>query len=158
MMSLKQVVHKNTTSKPDLKVQKAAMWSKLTDAVAFSKKLRQQRDVIKKRVAKKYAKNAYERRNVLRQLVSYYQQHKKAEMDSARSKIEHLRMIAEPDKLTLKAPYETRDLLSNVNIFSEDQKKVVPEAPLFPFICDTSIKLSSMLKPIRPSPSERVFW
>ena len=50
----KQTIHKKVVRQPDLKVQKLAMSSKISDAVAFSKRLRKQRDILKARVSKKY--------------------------------------------------------------------------------------------------------
>ena len=46
----KQTIHKRVSSKPDLKVQRLAMRSKLSDACAHAKRLRQERDALKKRV------------------------------------------------------------------------------------------------------------
>ena len=49
----KQIIHKRVEKKPDLKVQKYAMKSKLLDAISFSKRLRRKRDVLKSRLSKK---------------------------------------------------------------------------------------------------------
>ena len=43
----KQTIHKRVQTKPDSKVQNAAMRSKLSDALAFAKRLRQKRNTLK---------------------------------------------------------------------------------------------------------------
>ena len=50
----KQTIHKRVNSCVDVKVRKAAMHSKLVDALAYAKRLRQQRNSLKKQVLKKY--------------------------------------------------------------------------------------------------------
>ena len=49
-----QTVHKRILVKPDAKVQRAAMNSKLRDALMFARKLRRQRDFLKKNLCRKY--------------------------------------------------------------------------------------------------------
>ena len=49
----KQSIHKRIFSSPDLNVQKSAMKSKFVDALACVKRLRKDRDALKKRLAKK---------------------------------------------------------------------------------------------------------
>ena len=44
----KQTQHKRVLSGPDLRVQKAAMQNKLADALVFARKLRHERDTLKK--------------------------------------------------------------------------------------------------------------
>ena len=52
---VKQTIHKKADSiSPDLKVQKLAMRSKLRDACAYIRQLRQQRDMLRSKVARKF--------------------------------------------------------------------------------------------------------
>ena len=50
---VKQSNQKRISCPPDLRVQRNAMHSKLSDACAFAKRLRRERDVLKKRLSKK---------------------------------------------------------------------------------------------------------
>ena len=51
----KQTIHKRVNQAPDTRVQRIAMHSKLADAIAFASRLRRERDMLKKRVSKKYS-------------------------------------------------------------------------------------------------------
>ena len=53
----KQTIHKKASALPDMKVKRAAMKSKVVDALAYAKRLRMERDVLKKRIAKKFCSN-----------------------------------------------------------------------------------------------------
>ena len=50
----KQTTHKRTDKSTDHKVVKSAMKSKVVDALAQAKRIRQQKNLLKKRVEKKY--------------------------------------------------------------------------------------------------------
>ena len=71
---VKQTIHKKTksNSKPDLKVQRAAMGSKLVDAIAYCQRLRRERNVWKRKVVKKYVNEKSKGRKLLQNLVDYY--------------------------------------------------------------------------------------
>ena len=49
----KQTNLKKASSRPDIKVLRAAMKSKLSDALSFAKRLRQRRDALRKRLVKR---------------------------------------------------------------------------------------------------------
>ena len=53
----KQTLHKRVQSDPDLRVQRVAMQSKLADVLVFARRLRRERDSLKKRLEKKYSFN-----------------------------------------------------------------------------------------------------
>ena len=135
----KQLAHKKTSSKPYLKVLRTIMRSKMVDAIAFSKRLRQQRDTTKRRLIKKYSNNMAHGRKILQNLVSHYNNYKRNAMHEARVKIEHLKEKNVLDIVTQKAPESTREYLSDVNVFSTMQNSVRPEEPIKPFICHESI-------------------
>ena len=136
----KQTIHKRVQTKPDFKVQKAAMRSKLSDALAFAKRLRQRRDTLKSRLVKKFACKRSEGRRVLDNLVTHYKNYKIKEMSEAKIKINHILEKEKLDKVIREAPAELCEYLSNVNIFSKSQHNVKPEPPTGPFLCHESIK------------------
>ena len=136
----KQTIHKRVQTKPDSKVQNAAMRSKLSDALAFAKRLRQKRNTLKGRLVKKFACKRSEGRRVLDNLVTHYRNYKHKEMSEAKIKINHILEKEQLDKVVKEAPAELCEYLSNVNIFSKSQHKVKPEPPTGPFICHESIK------------------
>ena len=72
----KQTIHRKANHTPDLKVQKAAMRSKMTDALAYAKRLRQQRDTLKKRIQRKYSSRKCAGKKLLEQELKQYQKHK----------------------------------------------------------------------------------
>ena len=99
----KQTIHKRVDVKPDLKVLKHAMRSKLTDACAFSKRLRRKRDVLKSRVAKKLGTNSNGRR-VLEDMVKRYRVKKKAHSDENSVKIDRIKQKNQLEKSIRLAP------------------------------------------------------
>ena len=81
----KQTIHKRIEKQPDLKVQKLAMRSKLSDALAYSSRLRRLRDIQKARVSKKYPGS--HGRRLLDYMVRDYRIHKKTKVEENRVKI-----------------------------------------------------------------------
>ena len=138
----KQTTHKRVTTKPDLKVQRAAMKSKLIDALSYAKRLRQQRDTLRRRVVRKAPSKAHGRR-ICTGMVDHYQQVKMKEMSDAKKKIEHIKWKDLREKEIRKAPIETSEYLSHVNVFTKHQKTLKPIDPEMPFICSKDIKLNS---------------
>ena len=106
----KQSAHKKASNKLDLKVLRTAMKSKMVDAIAFSKRLRQQRDSSKKRLIKKHSNNTNHGRKILQNLVSHYTNYKRKAMCEARMKIEHLKEKDVLNHVTQKAPEEIKDI------------------------------------------------
>ena len=86
----KQTIHKRVIVRPDLKVQKIAMKSKIADAVAFAERLRKLRNSLKKKVSRKYADRKSKGRRVLDSLLKVYRQLKESEMKDAKDKIDHI--------------------------------------------------------------------
>ena len=138
----KQTIHKRTKNSPDLKVQRAAMQSKLSDAVAYVKRLRRQRDSLKGKLSRQYGGCKADCRRKLESLVKQDGEVKSLEIMNAKAKIDHYKTRNEIDKVLVSAPDGTENLLSNVNVFTDDQKNMVPMPPEPPFICHESIKLS----------------
>ena len=87
---VKQSIHKRILSEPDLKVQKVAMTSKLQDALASARRLRVERDSLKRRLAKKYKSRMSFWRRVQDDLVKYYREHKKKENLANNKKFSHI--------------------------------------------------------------------
>ena len=65
-------------------------------------------------------------------------------MKHARSKIDHYVHKNQLEKVYKDAPEETREYLSDVNLFGKNQNKLRPEEPIKPFICDENLKFSQM--------------
>ena len=137
----KQIIHKRVAKNPDLKVQRMAMRSKLVDACAFVKRLRQLRDKLKGKVARKYSSRKSLGRRVLDRVACKYKRLREKEISDCQAKIEHIKHKNEMDKILKSVPNCTEDLLSEVNIFDPNQTSVEPEKSDEPFICDSSIKL-----------------
>ena len=138
----KQSIHKRVYSGPDPKVRKAAMKSKLLDAIANSRRLRIDRDTLKRRLAKKYASRKSLCRRIQEDLVKKYRMIKNEKLLANENKFSHIQQKSLLSRSMKSAPPETAELLSDVNIFSQVQNSVVPEPSLGPFICDPKIKLS----------------
>ena len=139
---LKQSAQKRILCKPDFKVLRSAMRSKLSDACAFLKRLRRLRDTLKKRIARKYSSRKAYGRKVVDELVSKYREKKILELKKVRRKIEFLKEKEEAEQVIRTAPATTGEFLENVNLFSPEQNSVKPEEPQQPFICDPKIQLS----------------
>ena len=139
----KQTIHKRARKGGfDFKVQRAAMTSKLKDALAYAKKLRQVRDKQKKKLSSKLCSNKSLERTTLKNLADRYKEIKEIEIRQAIEKVEHLKIKRNLVAAIKVAPDSTKEYLSNVNIFNEDQNQTKPEPPRGPFICDSRIKLS----------------
>ena len=108
----KQTIHKRVNMCPDARVLKAAMQSKLVDAIAYAKRLRRQRDVLKRKLSKLYSSNKSKCRKVLESLFKHYKLHKENEMRSKRTKIEHCIAKDQLRKASKSAPEATREYLS----------------------------------------------
>ena len=138
-----QTLHKRVLVKPDVKVQKAAMKSKLLDALMYARTLRRHRDLLKKKISSKYSDSKTKSRKICSELVELYHIYKKDEMEDARKKIEHIRMKSLNENIIKQAPENTREFLSNVNVFTDQQSDVVPIEPEKPFICSKDITLTA---------------
>ena len=139
---MKQVCHKRVNSRPDLKVQKAAMKSKLIDVLSYAKRLRQQRESLRKRLVRR-ADSKSKAKKVVDDLLNHYHQTKKVEFAEANRKIEHIKWKDLRNKEIKTAPTGTTEFLSNVNVFKKSQKSLKPLDPEMPFICSDDIKLDS---------------
>ena len=118
------------------------MQSKIVDASAYAKRLRQEKNIWRQRVLKKYRGCKSEGKRVVEDLLSKYRSLKRQEYVDADKKVSHYRDKNERDKSMKKVPASTSEFLSKVNIFSPDHE-IVPEPPQGPFICSDSIKLSA---------------
>ena len=117
----KQAIHKRVSSKPDPRVQHIAMRSKLYDACAQARKLRLERDTLKRRLARKYETRKSVGRRVLDGLVRDYRSYKEAELQAKKKKIMIIQQNQEVEKEITSAPPGTAEILSMVNIFSDQQ-------------------------------------
>ena len=100
----KQSEIKRIKSDPDARVLKAAMKSKMNDAVEHAKRLRRLRDSLKRKVQLKFPSKAKSRR-MLADLYSHYCSVKNDEMADARNKIEHLKWKELKNNAIREAPY-----------------------------------------------------
>ena len=137
----KQASHKKVKLEIDAKGRAAAMKSKIVDASAHAKRLRQEKNLCRQRVLKKYRGNKSLGRKVLDELLTKYRDRKLHEYDKADKKIQFYREKSVAEKSMKRVPSEASELLLGVNIFSPDQN-VKPQPPLGPFICHDSIKFS----------------
>ena len=138
----KQSTHKRVSKLPDLSVKRAAMKSKLLDALSFAKRLRQKRDLLRRRVLVKFSSRKSHARDVLSELVDHYHLVKNKHFLDARNKIEHIKVKDLHEKSIRNAPKETSEFLSHVNVFCEDQNNLKPLDPETPFLCSKDIILS----------------
>ena len=83
----KQSIHKKANKSLDVKLKKHAMRSKLVDACAFAKQLRQTKNIQKNQVLKKYQHSKARGRKVVRELMVKYQTYKTSQMATADKKI-----------------------------------------------------------------------
>ena len=74
-----QTIHKRILVKPDVKVLKAAMKSKLLDALMYARKLRRQRDLLKRKISSKYSDSKGKSRKICLDMVELYRGYKKDE-------------------------------------------------------------------------------
>ena len=85
---VKQTIHKRVRSKPDLKVQKIAMKSKLSDACSYAKKLRQTKNSLRKKTLQKYQTDGQTGKRVYRDMVKKYRVLKNEMMYKADKKVQ----------------------------------------------------------------------
>ena len=138
----KQTMHKKVEMNVDVKLKKSAMQSKLRDACAYAKRLRQDKNYLRTKVLKKYQNCKSIGKKVVNDMVYRYRKLKRTELGKADRKIRFYREKNELEKSVKVAPQHTSEILAGVSLFSQDQRSIQPEAPLPPFICDESIKLS----------------
>ena len=118
------------------------MQSKLSDACAYAKKLRQIKGLQKKRIHKKYQFSKSKGRKVIQELLDRYHEYKNSRMMDSDKKINFYKEKNELKSTIKKIPVEASELLSGVNVFKNGQRELKPEHPLGPFICDSSIRLT----------------
>ena len=138
----KQTIHKKASLLPDNKVKRAAMNSKLIDAIAYTKRLRQERDLLKRRLSRKFRSSKAQGRRICTDLVALYHREKDKGILEAKEKIDHIKYKELKEREVRHAPEETREFLSHVNVFSKNQNKMKPLDPEPPFICSNDIKLN----------------
>ena len=137
----KQVLHKKMSSSIDYRVLRTAMRSKLSDACAHAKMLRQNKNTLKNRLTKKYQHHKSKRKHILEDMVRRYRQLKIIEVQKAEKKIGLYRERNVVEKSLRQAPSATGELLSGVNLFSDSQA-LQPEEALPPFICHSSLEFN----------------
>ena len=137
----KQVCHRKVRLNVDNKILRTAMHCKVIDACAHAKRLRQNKNIQKNRVLKKYQESKAKGRQVVKDLLVKYNQFKLREIEKAKLKIVKLKDKDRLEKSVKEAPGNTNEILSGVNIFREDHE-VLPQAPLGPMVCDSKIQLN----------------
>ena len=138
----KQTSHKKANDRPNFRVQRAAMRSKLDDACAHARYLRRLRDTLRKRVLKKFSSRKSFCRRLLEDLNVKYKQRKQTEKIKMSKKIDRMRDKSKLENVIRTAPPTTEGYLSDVNLFSAQQNSISPQSPDLPFICDPKIVLS----------------
>ena len=137
----KQQKHKRVDGTIDYKVMKSAMKSKLIDAYALAKRLRQQKNIFKTRLSRKYRGDKTKCKHICDNMVMRYRSLKKSELLKAKKRIQFVKEKHELEKSIRTAPEYSENILSGVNIFMDPS--IPPESPLEPFVCDNSIKLDA---------------
>ena len=135
----KQTIHKKANKSVDSKLKKSAMQSKLGDACAYARRLRQTKNALKNKILDKYRNNRQEGKRVVTEFLQRYRVLKLASIERAEKKIQHLKEKDVLKKSFKVLPRNTSEILSGVNLFLSDQKEVTPEPLVGPFICDKSI-------------------
>ena len=87
----KQHQHKRVNRALDFKVMKSAMKSKLPDAFAQAKKLRQQKNNLRTKLSKKYLGNKVKCKRINENMVLRYRQLKKSEIEKANRRIQFIK-------------------------------------------------------------------
>ena len=137
----KQILHKKMTNSRDSRVLNSAMRSKVSDACAYAKKLRQTKNILRNRVTRKYRDSKSKCRKILDDMVRRYRVLRIQELRTADEKVRWHKEKSELVKSFEKAPPHTEEILSGVNVFCENNS-MVPQDPLGPFICDESLVFS----------------
>ena len=137
----KQMIHKKMSKTLDFRVHKTAMRSKLSDACAYAKKLRQNKNTQKNRLTRKYQHCKSKGKHILDDMVVRYRDLRNIELNRAENKIRWYKERNEVEKSLRQAPPLTGDILSGVNLFN-DAEAVKPEEANPPFICNKSLEFS----------------
>ena len=140
--SYKQSIHKKVNVGVDHKVRRTAMQSKLSDALAFACRLRQEKSSLKKRIQRLYRNSKSKGRRILADLLKRYRRTKLIEVDKAQTKIMHLSEKEELEKVNRQAPGESHLVLNGVNVFKNQTMSMIPEPADEPMICHDSLKFS----------------
>ena len=117
----KQTLHMKAYKNADCKTKKAAMTNKLRDACMYAKKLRQEKNVIKNRVFKKYQYSKAEGKKVVSSLLSRYRELKCEEIKKAIKKAKFLKDKNQVTESFKEAPPRTAEILSGVNILAQNR-------------------------------------
>ena len=72
----KQTIHKKASALPDMKVKRAPMKIKIVDALTYAKRLRLERDLLKRRIARKFCSKKAQGRKICSALVALYHEEK----------------------------------------------------------------------------------
>ena len=116
----KQTIHKKVIKNVDGRVQRSAMQSKIMDAAAYAKRLRQDKNTLRQRIYKKYQGNKSMGKKVVADLLDGYRRVKSHEFAKADKKIQFYREKNDLEKSLKEVPQETSEFLNGVNIFSSD--------------------------------------
>ena len=84
---VKQVIHKKVCKDIDNKVKRVAMESKLRDAYAYAKRLRQDKNKYKNRLLRKYQNSRSYGKQILPDLVWKYRELRNKELKDAENKV-----------------------------------------------------------------------
>ena len=125
----KQIIHMKVNKFADDKARRTLMRSKLIDACAFARRLRQDKNTIRKRVLRKYSNNKAQGKKIVKDIQTKYRQKKALEFENVDKKIVHLKNKNELKKAQKDAPDSTKEILNGVNFFSEESKSIKSEEP-----------------------------
>ena len=136
----KQKIHKRVNKTADARVRRSAMHSKLADALAHAKRLRQTKNVLKQKFVKQCASKSQGSR-IIKNLMVRYRQTNQVEIEAAKKKVKFLHEKDVMEKVTEHIPGASRTLLEGVNIFS-DSGSVKAEPPTGLKVFDPSLQFS----------------
>ena len=115
-----QSLHKRILKGVDNRVRKTMMQSKINDAIVFAKRLRQEKNVLKHRILRKYPENKCRARSIVKDLLQKYRSSKAQEYAKADKKIEFYKSKSTVDKSLKEFPRSTSEFLNGINIFNPD--------------------------------------
>ena len=138
----KQSGHKKVHTSIDTKVMRVAMHSKLVDACAHAKRLRQQRNIFRQRLFRKY-QSKMKAKKVLSGLVVKYNGLKNSEIEAAKNKITHLLGKNRSSIVSKNVPESTKHILDGVSVFMKDEGELEVEEPKGLWICHDSLKFDN---------------
>ena len=138
--ALKQAAQCRVYKQTNQRIERAAMKAKRNDAIASAKRLRQMKYKIKKKLLRAH-KNKEKASRVIQKFNNKAREYRRALKQQKDFKVQYLRAKydSHPIRTLESCPKDVRDILENVQIFTQDLE---PASPVGPLICHPQISLS----------------